>query len=149
MLHSRFWGMIACKVTNNSPELAAIYLPELNDHAVCQKGKGVFLNGKKISSPAPVSNLSPFFYGEALEIEDSKLRKFVSHSVLTIEMLKCGGIFKYSASIWEYYAMILFIKELGGMVYDYNGNIPMHGSRSMNMIGSFIQELFKKVILKN
>jgi len=118
--------------------LAAVFAPALNEFYFAKKGKGAFLNGKRIFV-SKVKNLSESYivYCEGGEKKRERVAKILSKifpKVKDIRKIGSAGIescwvaagrvdafFTTQIEIWDVAAGILIVKEAGGKVTDFFG----------------------------
>jgi len=123
---------------NKIPILAAVFAPALNEFYFAKKGKGAFLNGKRIFV-SKVKNLreSYIVYCEGGEKNRERVAKILSKifpKVKDIRKIGSAGIescwvaagrvdafFTTQIEIWDVAAGILIVKEAGGKVTDFFG----------------------------
>lgn len=146
----------------NEVILGVLHFPILRITAVAEKGKGAFLNGKKIR----VSNKKDldhsfisieFSYSnrrekinflEKLAHKTIDIRNFGSaiYSLLLIACGKCDGFVILSTNEWDIAAGFLIVEESGGKITDLHGkkwNIHQHQFVVSN--GKIHKELLKYV----
>jgi len=123
---------------NKIPILAAVFAPALNEFYFAKKGKGAFLNGKRISV-SKIKNLNEAYvvYCEGGEKNRERVAKILSKifpKVKDIRKIGSAGIescwvaagrvdafFTTQIEIWDVAAGILIVKEAGGKVTDFFG----------------------------
>ena len=130
---------------NNTPLVAVVYNPTLNEIFTAVKGKGAFLNGKKISvSKKSTLNLAFGGFGWGRNIHKAQvnfprllplLHKVRTLGSATLEMCFIAmGVFDFhiqsEISLWDFAASTLIIEEAGGTVTELNGKKLNMQSRS-------------------
>lgn len=120
-------------------KLGVVHAPALNETYWATKGKGAFLNGKKIqvSKEKKLAN-SLMVTGFPYENRDANLpyfKKMMDHcqairrlgsAALDMCYLACGrfdGYWEFGLKSWDIAAGSLIVKEAGGKVTDINGNL--------------------------
>ena len=121
--------------------LGVVYNPFVDEMYYAEKGKGSYLNGKRIFvSQAKKMNeslisvgTSPYHKDEADEIfrsfakmyKDCQDLRRCGSAALDMAHVACGRIEAYTEKhlkIWDYAAAALLVREAGGRVLDYQGN---------------------------
>ena len=127
--------------------LGVICMPMLNQLYVAEKGKGAFLNGKKIHvSKAKELSKSMVLFDSALHegaIPKIKVLKKISRRVSRIRMSGAAvfdlssvavgnaeALIDFKTHPWDVAAGFLLIREAGGKVTDFKGKNIDHYSRS-------------------
>ncbi len=143
--------------------VGVVFAPYLKELYVAEKGKGVYLNGKKIH----VSNKSKLAEGYLVSCEggDATNRQIAAINAkflpLVKDMRKLGSAALESSSVaagrseayivrkissWDVAAGVLFVEEAGGKVTDFEGK-PWNGRKS-NLVfsnGKVHQKVLKKL----
>ena len=120
--------------------LGVIYNPFVDEMYYAEKGKGSFLNGKRIHvSTAKAMNeslisvgTSPYHKNEADEVfrtfakiyKDCQDLRRCGSAALDMAHVACGRIEAYTEKhlkIWDYAAATLLVRESGGTVLNYSG----------------------------
>lgn len=121
--------------------MGIVYNPFIEEMYYAEKGKGSFLNGKRIHvSQAKHMNeslisvgTSPYHKYEADEIfqtfaalyKDCQDLRRCGSAAIDMAHVACGRIEAYTEKhlkIWDYAAATLLVREAGGTVLDYQGN---------------------------
>jgi len=123
-----------------------VYNPILNEMFYAEKGKGAFLNGKRIvvngvDSFAKALMITGFYYdrGAAMEENCDAIKRFKGKKILGIRrfgaaaldlcFIACGraaGYWEFKLSPWDFAAGRLIVQEAGGMITDdKNGVLPI------------------------
>lgn len=121
--------------------LGVVYNPMLDELFLAQKGKGAFLNNKKIrvSKTASLdrSLLATGFPYDIRTSKDTNLNHFERFAVrsqairragsaaLDLSCVACGrfdGFWEMKLKPWDTAAAALFVKEAGGVLTDFKGN---------------------------
>ena len=120
-------------------EAGVIYCPAINELYFAEKGKGAFLNGKRISVSETGELGSSYLYlcegGEKNRNITAELLNKVYPEVLDVRKLGSAGIeaawvalgrgdayITTSIEPWDVAPGVLIVKEAGGKVSDFNGN---------------------------
>lgn len=119
--------------------LGVVHAPALNETFYAQKGKGAFLNGKKIAvSNAKKLTDSLMVTGFPYENKEMNLPYFIKmmdhcqairrlgSAALDLSYIAAGrfdGYWEFGLKPWDVAAGALIIEEAGGKVTDINGNI--------------------------
>ncbi len=146
------------------PMAAVLYNPVANQLFSASRGKGAFLNGKKIAV-TKVKDLRHSFGGLGWSLKTSEAVKMFNTMItkarkvralgttaLQLAYVACG-IYDYyvvnDMHIWDVAGGILLIEEAGGKVTDWNGNKPALNVRrliaSNEAIHQEILELLAKI----
>lgn len=146
---------------------AVIYAPALNELFVAEKGKGSFLNGKKIQvskinkmlRALPVTGF-PYY---AQEKPDRVLKNFKNIMMVTQGMRRFGsaaidmayvacGRFDFfweeGLKPWDVAAGILIVKEAGGKISDYNNKNDYLFGQTMIASNKLLHGLIIKILNK-
>jgi myo-inositol-1(or 4)-monophosphatase len=127
-----FGTSIALK-KNKETILGVIYIPLLKKMYIAQKGKGAFVNGKKInvSKNKKLINAFVLFDSNIHRLPDLKFKflQSLSRKVFSVRMIGCSvvngtqvavghveGYIAFSPKEWDIAAAHLMIKEAGGIV---------------------------------
>lgn len=121
--------------------LGVVYNPFVDEMYYAEKGKGSYLNGKRIfvsqvkkMNESLISvGTSPYHKDEADEIfrsfakmyKDCQDLRRCGSAALDMAHVACGRIEAYTEKhlkIWDYAAAALLVREAGGRVLDYQGN---------------------------
>jgi len=119
--------------------MGAIYIPEFDQLFFAEKGKGAFLNGKKIrvsnTEKLEESMLSTCLPEAYKKFNVPKLLKAID-KVRSIRLLGAAsidlaymatgfmdGVWIFGAKPWDIAAGVLIVKEAGGEISDSNGNL--------------------------
>ena len=146
---------------NQGPLIGVVCNPNTDEILTATKGKGAFLNGKKISV-SRVNNIKNFFgaagWGRDKKIgvkilpfmvkHANKVRVFGSSTLETSAVAK--GNFDYYVhgrlSFWDFAAAILFVTEAGGKATDWQGKkITPKTTQIIASNGKIHQELLNLV----
>ena len=119
--------------------VGVLYFPFFKELYEAEKGKGAYLNGKKIGVfPRPLQESIVFFDSAFQKERERKLRDFraVSRGVSKIRTLGClsfqlayiacgkaGGCIGWTGKPWDYAAGTLLVQEAGGRVTDFKGRL--------------------------
>lgn len=128
-------------VKNNELIVGVIYDITRDELFYAQKGKGAYLNGKKIrvstvSSLKQALFITGFYYDRGKEMDENleKIRQFLIRRVIGIRRLgsaaldlcyvaagRASGYWEYTLSPWDFAAGMLIVKEAGGKITDRRG----------------------------
>ncbi len=116
-----------------------IFIPKFNEIFYASKGKGAFLNGKKIkvSSEKSLANsiLATGFVGGGKKtnipyflkmLENCRDLRRLGSAATDLAFVACGrldGFWEFGLSPWDIAAGAIIVKEAGGKVTDTNGNL--------------------------
>ena len=150
---------------NNTPLVAAVYNPILGFLFTAVKGRGAFLNGKKIKVSSKTSLKLAFGgFGWGRNINKAKinfpklvnfLHKIRTLGSATLEMCFVAmGVFDFhiqsSINVWDFAASALVVKEAGGQVSEPDGKkINMNSKSFVASNGKLHRQMvaeFKKAI---
>lgn len=129
------WSILIALYKGGDVVLGISYMPVFNELIWAEKGKGAFLNGKKISV-SKVSNLKEVFFNFGT------LRKFNNHKNIFrladqclssrgignpygYQQVACGKMdisLDVKAGIWDLAPYKCIIEEAGGKITDFEGN---------------------------
>jgi myo-inositol-1(or 4)-monophosphatase len=148
-----FYGVSIGLVKNNKPYLGVINLPAFGSLYWAEKGKGAYLNGKKIKV-APLTDLSRaiisfdyhFAGGRKKDIQRIliKIADKVRYpptfacSVVSLAYVAqgiCHGNI-HSAYPWDFLAGAAIIEEAGGRVTDYQGKAIDWSKKSIDLLAT-------------
>lgn len=135
------YGTMIGLLKNRTPIAGGLSLPSFYQIITAEKGKGAFLNGKKISvtSEKDLSKTLVAFGIDSRKEDPEKTRKEMriaseivlssrnlrsSNSVFDVVMLAKGAYSCYisqSGRIWDHVAPLIVIEEAGGIYTDYYG----------------------------
>jgi len=133
-----FFSISVAFFQNKKPVLGAIFAPALNEFYFAKRGKGVFLNGKRIFV-SKIKNLSKSYivYCEGAEKNRKRVAKILSKifpKVKDIRKIGSAGIescwvavgkvdayFTTQIEVWDVVAGILIVKEAGGKITKFDG----------------------------
>ncbi|MBP3436693.1 MAG: inositol monophosphatase [Clostridia bacterium] len=155
-------------ISKGEAVLALVYDPYLDEMFTAEKGKGAFVNGKKISVSRRDSahaivgfgtspyrkDLAPltFRLAEAFFVSCSDVRRSGAAS-LDLAYLAAGRLdifFECILSVWDFAAGVLLIKEAGGVVTTMEGaEIDLRRPVSVLAAGAKNHEFAKKLIEKS
>ncbi len=132
-----FSGTSIALLKNDEPIAAAVYNPMLDEMFTAEKGKGTFLNGKKIrtSDKKMLSGCVMTFVRKERKPEmGEKIYMGFSRRAKSIKMIGCEAVeLAYTAcgrldlrvshgnSAWDYAAGVLLAEEAGCVVTDFDG----------------------------
>lgn len=117
----------------------AVYIPKLDELFYAAKGKGAYLNGKRIhvsnTKTVEKSVLATGFhlkgalqnipYFEKIVTKCRAVRRFGA-SAIDLVYTACGrfdGYWEFNIKAWDIAAGVLIVEEAGGKVSDINGNL--------------------------
>lgn len=151
-------------VENGEPIIGVIFAPEQNKLYTAEKGGGAFLNSQKITVSNPddllhtvggldmTSNVSKRFelfdIAKKLASEVRHLRIFGS-SALHLAKVSEGKLdfyFKNKCNYWDVCAGILLVREAGGVVTDFSGEVLNEESKNIVACSKAIHEPLKKAL---
>lgn len=144
--------------------LGVVYNPHSDELFFAEKGKGAYLNGKRVTtSNLPLSDglviIGTSIYDESLTRDTfriaemlyktcSDIRRFGS-AALDICMVACGRaelFYELSLSVWDYAAASLILNEAGGRISTINGdNLSFSHGSSVLAAGINAYDDFKKI----
>ena len=120
--------------------LGLIYQPALDNLYIAEKGKGAYLNGKRITVSDEKEVISMLLATDSSSKIDTRIRNYeilakackeVRHirifgsGALHLAKIAFGNIdiyYKTKANYWDYASGALLVKEAGGIVTDFQGN---------------------------
>lgn len=145
------WSISICAVENGIPIISSIFMPDRNEVFTTIKGQGVNLNNRKITNFDSISKsiaVSPRQLSDNLILEKINLTGYVPIEVSALTPKICAILrgdvssavyFKQdgqSASLWDYAASVLLIKEFGGKITSLTGSeLPFAGSNVIHKDG--------------
>lgn len=153
------YGIQVAFIENNEIVLSAIYLPLLNEFYFAKKGKGAFLNGKRLlnNRPTPIDNAivsvgdfsrnNKATHDIQMKIIDNlkdkvmKIKMFGSASVdmAFVSSKKTNGYVSFATNIWDYASGILLARESGLIVESLDED--SHNFSSSSIVIADSQEL--------
>ena len=122
--------------------MGLVYIPRSNGLFYAEKGKGAYLNGKRINvSDRPFANgilctALPVYHKEYAPLcskiileaftQCNDIRRFgaCAPELCYLAMGRCEMYFEYLLSPWDFAAASLILTEAGGVISDLNGNAP-------------------------
>lgn len=122
--------------------LGLVYIPRTGELFYAEKGKGAYLNGKRIHvSDRPFANgilctALPVYHKEYAPLCSkiileaftlcNDIRRFgaCAPELCYLAMGRCEMYFEYLLSPWDFAAASLILTEAGGVITDLNGNAP-------------------------
>jgi|SRR5579872_384134 len=133
--------------------LGVVYRPVLDQLYVAERGKGAFLNGRRIrvskknslinalvgsdnSSKVPEKQVKNFEILKRICLEVRQIKILGSASLLPCRMAQgqMDCYLKYSTNYWDYAAAALILTEAGGRVTDFTGK--PYNERSENIVAT-------------
>lgn len=140
--------------------MGAVYLPEFDQLYFAEKGKGAFLNGKKIKISATehlkdsvVCTCLPEAYKKfntpklIKATEKCRSVRLLGAASIDLVYLASGfmdGIWIFGAKPWDIAAGVLIVSEAGGTISDSNGNlIDLFGKDILATNGLIHKEMIK------
>ncbi|NLG89999.1 MAG: inositol monophosphatase [Clostridiaceae bacterium] len=135
---------------DGEPVLGVVYNPYLDEMFYAEKGKGAYLNGKKLiikdrslNEGLLCFNSSP--YNKELRETLFKLLKELSYQAVDIREIGTAALsicyvadnrnaayFSLALSVWDYAAAAVIVREAGGELMTVNGeNIGLYGTSSL------------------
>ena len=123
-------------------ELGVVYIPQTGELFHAERGKGAWLNGRRISvSQRPFANsimctALPVYHKEYTEVcsdiireafmQCNDIRRFgaCAPELCYLAMGRCELYFEYLLSPWDFAAASLIVTEAGGMITDLDGSTP-------------------------
>lgn len=127
-------------IINKEIYFGAIYAPSLNKFYFTQKGKGLYINGKKFEPSKDKTNIvltgKKKFQSQHKQIELVKnmTPKYFGAAALELAFVAQGladAAIYNNIMIWDIVAGILMVEEVGGKLYDFNGNPYNFNSTSL------------------
>ncbi len=139
-MHNPIWATSIALSYKNKIVLAIIYSPSLNELFFAEKGKGAFLNNKriKVSNFSGEKVINTFCHGNTKKhikkaikyYNKQKLNQFDARQLGSASMelayVACGRVESITipgANSWDVAAGALLVKEAGGRVSDFNNKI--------------------------
>lgn len=141
-----FFGVTMALIYRNEIQLGVVYSPISDELFYAEKGKGAFLNGRRIcTSKNPLqSNISIFvthyytkhskdLFIKAIEqLTHQCWKRILGSSAIELSYVACGRAEAYMSSeeeIWNIAAGMLIAEEAGAIVSDWKGN-PLDYSKA-------------------
>jgi myo-inositol-1(or 4)-monophosphatase len=137
-IHNPLWSISIALFYKKELALGLVLAPILNELYIAEKGKGAFLNGKKIKTPKINKGkiINTFCHGSR-EKDIKKAIKYYKHQKLNhldcrrlgsaaielsyVAMGRVDSIVIPGAHSWDVAAGALIVKEAGGAVTDFSG----------------------------
>jgi len=136
-----FWAVSVCFVENFKPVFGITFAPQLNEMFWAEKGKGSFLNGRRISV-SKIRNLKrallttgfPYYVWERPHRVIRIFKKFLTSAqgirrpgsaTIDLAYVACGrydGFWEEGLYPWDIATGMLLVEEAGGRISDYYGN---------------------------
>lgn len=166
-----WFGVMVCILKDFTPVMAGIYLPFYDSLYFAEKGKGAYLNDKKIFVTRE-TNLKNVLFGYSLDFSEDKSKtefevKIIKELVSNVRNLRAtnsvvdfcytadgrlGGSINQTTKIWDIAAPALIIQEAGGIVTDINGNQLSFKINKSNYLKNFTiigtNKIFHSKVLK-
>lgn len=156
-----WFGIIVCLLENFKPMMAGVYLPFYDMLYFAEKGRGSYLNEKRIFVTRE-TELKNVLFSYSLDFSKDKTKtefevKIMKELVSNVRNLRAtnsvvdfcytadgrsGGFINQSTKIWDIAAPALIVQEAGGVVTDINGeplNFKVNKSdylRNFTIVGS-------------
>ena len=139
LLHNPFYSVSITLIKNGEPLLGVIYAPFLKRMFVAEKGKGAFLNGKriKVSTKTKLNkSFLTFCHGHQPKQLKRAIKIFQTFKLKGLEMRQFGSaalecawvasgitdnIMIPGTNLYDIAAGILLVREAGGKVTDFRG----------------------------
>lgn len=153
-----FWSTFVALLEKDMPIIGVIYSPAIGEIYSAQKGKGLFLNGKKILlSKTSQINLASLTHGSVNRFEQKgKLDGLVavSQKVQTknsvgshnLNLLLKGYAdiqLEAAGNIWDFAAPAILVEEGGGQYSDFNGEKSLTSGNCMLTNGILHNQVLK------
>lgn len=155
-----YWCTLLALLENNKPILAVCYFAQSDEMFQAEKGKGAFLNGRKIH----VSSVSPL---KSAYLSVSSAHHFADHDKLKqlVQLGKSSGAARYFSSyayslfwkgkidgcvlgrgrVWDFAVPALITQEAGGKFSDFKGAQSLESNNAIFSNGK-IHEDIKKIL---
>lgn len=171
LIHDYKMSAVSLGMTDKGvPVLGIVYNPFSDEMFYAEKGKGAYLNGKRISvanadtlEKSLISVGTSPYYKELADVNFELIKRFFIASedirrcgsaALDLCYLACGridGYFEQNLKPWDYAAGIAILREAGGTVTDMEGGepsymVPSHIIASNGKIHGEMQNLIKEVL---
>ncbi len=159
---------IALKDVDNEMLTGVVYQPVLKELFTAERGRGAFLNGKKIAISSRTEKESflmgtglPFKEYHYLEsyidmlkevIHDSAGIRRAGSAALDLAYTACGrfdGFWEYKLFPWDFAAGVLLVREAGGTVTDFEGEPDVFQRQSIIAGNSITHPLLLEKALKH
>ncbi|MCD4762242.1 inositol monophosphatase [bacterium] len=164
-MHNPLWAISVALAYKNEIILGFVYAPFLNEMYIAEKGRGAFLNNKKINVSKVKSGkiLNTFCSGREPKNIEKAVKFFCyqkSHggtsyllgsAALDLAYVACGRMesaFIPGAHAWDVAAGILLVREAGGKVTDFNGQQWSFKSEDMLATNGKVHSVLQKIIDK-
>ena len=124
------------------PEVAVVFDPMLNEMFTAARGEGASLNGRRIRvskrptlAGAVIHTAPPARYREKMDAFMPVMRRLIDHTAdirrtgcASLDMAyvacgRCDGYLELGLKPWDYAAGELLVREAGGLVTDFAGDI--------------------------
>ncbi len=133
------WGVELALFFKSEPIIGVVYLPILNELFYTQKGKGAFLNGRKIRVSAEADIEKSLMGIETAYPSGRKLQKFpfelfirnipsvlglslsTAYDLAALADARIDGFVEEITCIWDIGAGALLVEEAGGKITDWKG----------------------------
>lgn len=132
------WAVQIALVYRNEPQLSVIYAPSISEFYLAQKGKGAYLNNKKIH--VSTNNLSrallTYCHGNTNQDLNRALKIYTHYKKSNFDIRQIGSAalefgwvakgrtdcyISPGARLWDIVPGALLVREAGGKVYDFHG----------------------------
>ncbi len=153
------WAVLIAYYTKGEFTIGVSYFPVLNEMYYAEKGKGAFLNGKRlnISDTNPLKNSlinsgNPQYYKKKQVIIDLVEKSGIVRGYETtyadclVAAGKMDASIDNNAKLWDFAAFAVIIPEAGGIITDLEGKpLQLQGSGCIISNGLIHNELVKIV----
>lgn len=143
--------------------MAAVFLPRTDEMFTAEKGRGAYLNGRRIRvserkfADAMLFCALSVYHKEHAEVcskiivdafhQCNDVRRFgaAAPEICYVAMGRCEMFFEYVLSPWDYAAASLILKEAGGVYCDLDGNAPQY-TNATGLIAANSKENLKRLL---
>ena len=156
--HMPFWSTYVALLKNNKPVIGVIFIPQFNELFTAEKGKGAYLNGKKIKV-SKTKNI------ERAYIVHGSINRFEKHGKLkgflklckAVENRRCLGSYSFAlllkgnvdvevepgGGLYDFAAPSVLITEAGGKFTDFNGKFSLTSNNGVLSNGILHNQVLK------
>jgi myo-inositol-1(or 4)-monophosphatase len=128
-----FWGVLIARLVDGWPDTAVLYFPLIDETYSARKGKGAFLNGRRIrvEQPSPERPLSFFACcsrtHQQYQVSVPYKTRILGSAAYTFCTVARGAAilgFEATPKIWDIAGAWLLVSEAGGVIETLDGSAP-------------------------
>ncbi len=153
-----YWSVLIAVLENNKPIIGISFFPATNEFFLAQKGKGTYLNGKRVKVSTVKSLVDSFVvYGsmrhfskidkvdQVIKLLDlTRMNLGDGHSVGHNFLLKGKVEASFeTGNLWDFAAPSILVEEAGGKFTDFSGKNSLISGNALFSNGNIHSEILK------